>query len=121
MNQVKQSNHRRDQRAQVTLRGRYMLEDGRECACRTAEISVEDIAIVGAIGGKIGERVVAYLDELGRVEGTIIQNFNECFMMKPSVSPIKRERLDLAIGRLAKQRAARSISRGSDQQAIAVA
>ena len=119
MDRVKQSNHPRARRAQLTLRGRYMLEDGRECACRTAEISVEDIAIVGAIGGRIGERVVAYLDELGRVEGTIVGNFGECFTIKSSASPIKREWLDLTIGRLVRQRAGRAVGRGSEAIAAA--
>ena len=118
MNQIKQSKH---SRARVTLRGRYMLEDGREFACRTTEISVEDIAIVGAISGKIGERIVAYIDELGRVEGTIVQHFGECFMIEPRASAIKREWLHMAIGRLAKQHQGRAARRGPDLEAIAAA
>jgi len=121
MDEVKQSRQCFHRGAQVTLRGRYMLQDGREFACRTVDISAEAIAILGATRGEIGERVVAYLDELGRIEGTIVRHFGECFTIEPQVSAIKREWLNFAIGRLVKEHGTRAARRGFAQEVDAAA
>jgi PilZ domain len=96
---------RRHQRAKVRLRGRYMLADRREYACQAIEISAGGIAILGAIKGEIGERVVAYFDRIGRVEGMIVRHFDKCFVIELSASALKRERLDLRIGWLVRREA----------------
>jgi PilZ domain len=96
---------RRHQRAKVRLRGRYMLADRREYACQSIDISAGGIAILGAIKGEIGERVVAYFDRIGRVEGMVVRHFDKCFVIELSASALKRERLDLRIGWLVKREA----------------
>jgi hypothetical protein len=96
---------RRHHRAKVTLRGRYMLADRREYGCQAIEISAGGIAILGAIKGKIGERVVAYFDRIGRVEGMVVRHFDKCFVIELSASALKRERLDLRIGWLVRREA----------------
>jgi hypothetical protein len=117
---LKLSENRRDQRAQVTIRGRYMLQDGREYDCRTVDVSAGGMAIVGAIKGRIGERVVVYLEELGRVEGAIVRHFAGCFAIELQASPLKREWLNLAIGRIVKQQAARAARNRPNAEAEAV-
>jgi PilZ domain len=97
----------------MTLRGRYMLADGREYECRTVDISAGGIAILGVIKGKIGERVVVYLDEVGRVEGRIVRHFGGCFAIELSVTELKRDWLNLQISRLLKRRSERSASGAS--------
>jgi hypothetical protein len=96
---------RRHQRAKVTLRGRYMLADRREYVCQSIDISAGGIAILGAIKGGIGERVVAYFDKIGRVEGMVVRHFDKCFVIELSASALKRERLDLRIGWIVKREA----------------
>jgi len=96
---------RRHQRARVRLRGRYMLADRREYACQAIDISAGGMAILGAIKGQIGERVVAYFDRIGRVEGMVVRHFDKCFVIELSASSLKRERLDLRIGWLVKREA----------------
>jgi hypothetical protein len=120
----KQSEHRRDQRVKVTLRGRYMLADGREFPCRTVDISAGGVAIVGAIKGRIGERVVVYLDRVGRVEGTIVRHFDGCFAIALRASALKREALTSEIARLIKEQTGRAMEiasrrfEGEDQVAV---
>jgi hypothetical protein len=107
LKKFKQFDGRRHRRAVLTLRGRYMLSDGREYDCRTIDISAGGIAILGAIKGKVGERVVVYLDQVGRVEGTIVRHFGGCFAIELSTSSLKRDWLNLQIERLVKQQAER--------------
>jgi hypothetical protein len=102
------SEHRRDRRVRVTLRGRYMLSDRREYPCRTIDISAGGIAIVGSVRGKIGECVVVYLDRVGRVEGTIVRHFGGGFALALHASSLKRDWLNLEIGKLIKQQTGRA-------------
>jgi len=97
----------------MTLRGRYMLADGREFECRTVDISAGGVAILGVIKGKIGERVIVYLDEVGRVEGRIVRHFAGCFAIELSVTDLKRDWLNLQISRLLKRRSERASSNSS--------
>jgi hypothetical protein len=43
--------------------------------------------------GKIGERVIAYVDHLGRLEGKITREFEGGFAMSIGATPRKREKL----------------------------
>jgi hypothetical protein len=62
---------RRHSRHGLALPGRYMLSDGSEFPCETVNVSPAGIAIKGLKVGKHGERVVAYIEGLGRIEGAI--------------------------------------------------
>jgi hypothetical protein len=110
LSNLKSSEHRRDRRVKVTLRGRYMLSDGREFSCRTIDISAGGVAIVGAIKGKIGERVIVYLDRIGRIEGTVVRHFDGCFAIALRVSELKRATLSSEIGKLVKQQTGRPVA-----------
>ena len=62
---------RRHQRVKVNLLGRYMLADRREFPCQVVNMSPGGIAIVAPVSGNPGERVIAYVDHVGRLEGKI--------------------------------------------------
>ena len=64
---------RRHPRIKLTLSGRYMLADGSEFPCETVDVSPFGLAIKGRTTGVLGERVVAYIQDLGRVEGEIVR------------------------------------------------
>lgn len=83
----------RFQRVKVSVLGRYMLADRREFPCQVIEMSPGDAIIVAPAAGNIGERVIAYLDHLGRVEGPIIEIIDGGFIMKLVASPRKREQM----------------------------
>lgn len=84
---------RRFQRVSVNLLGRYMLADRREFPCQVVDMSPGGMAIVAPVSGKAGERVVAYIDHVGRVEGTIVRVLPTGFAMTISATPRKREKL----------------------------
>jgi hypothetical protein len=84
---------RRFQRVQLSLLGRCMFNDQRECPCQLLEISPGDAAFVSPFCGEIGERVVAYIDDIGRVEGVILETIEHGFVMTISASQRKRDKL----------------------------
>jgi PilZ domain len=94
---------RRHQRANVPLSGRYMLTDRHEYDCKTIDISSSGVAVLGPIKGAIGERVVAYFDRIGRVEGMIIRHFGACFAIELRACTLRRDKLDLQIESLVEQ------------------
>jgi hypothetical protein len=84
---------RRHQRVAISLLGRYMLEDKREFPCQTTNMSPGGVSIIAPVRGKIGERVVAYLDQIGRVEGKIARHTERGFAMQLSLPYPKREKI----------------------------
>jgi c-di-GMP-binding flagellar brake protein YcgR len=84
---------RRHQRVDVQVMGRYMLESRREYPCQTVNISPGGLAILAPVMGNLGERVVIYLDQLGRVEGTVIRQFQNGFAIAFSATVRKRDKL----------------------------
>lgn len=91
--QPSQNERRRFQRVQLSLLGRCMFPDQRECPCQVSEISPGDASIVSPFSGELGERVIAYIDNIGRVEGVILEKTNQGFVMSISASQRKRDKL----------------------------
>ena len=84
---------RRFQRVKVHLLGRYMLQDRREFPCQVINMSPGGLALLAQGIGSVGERVVAYLDHIGRVEGKITRIIDNGFAMTVSATPRKRDKL----------------------------
>src|SRR5471032_3196301 len=84
---------RRHQRVKVNLLGRYMLADRREFPCQVVNMSPGGIAVVAPVAGNPGERVIAYVDHLGRLEGTIARLLDNGFAMTISATARKRDKL----------------------------
>ncbi len=80
-------------RVDITLPGRYMLANKQEYRCQTLDVSIGGIALSGFIRGNLGEKVIAYIDEIGRIEGTIVRHLEKGFAIAFTPSPAKRERL----------------------------
>ena len=84
---------RRFQRVRVNLLGRYMLADRREFPCQVVDMSPGGMALIAPVNGKAGERVIAYIDHVGRLEGTIVRQFQNGFAMTIAATPRKRDKL----------------------------
>src|ERR1700748_2233644 len=84
---------RRFQRVKVHLLGRYMLSDRREYPCQVINMSPGGLALLAPGIGNVGERVVAYLDHIGRVEGKITRLLDNGFAMSVGATPRKRDKL----------------------------
>src|SRR5712691_5318279 len=84
---------RRHQRVRVNLLGRYMLADRREFPCQVINMSPGGIALIAPIAGQPGERVIAYVDHLGRLEGKIARTLDNGFAMTIEATLRKRDKL----------------------------
>ena len=84
---------RRFQRVRVNLLGRYMLADRREFPCQVVNMSPGGMALVAPVSGAAGERVIAYVDHLGRLEGHIARLLPNGFAMTISATARKRDKL----------------------------
>jgi len=84
---------RRFQRVGVDLLGRYMLPDRREFPCQVINMSPGGMALIAPVGGAPGERVIAYVDHLGRLEGHVARIFPNGFAMTISATTRKRDKL----------------------------
>ena len=70
-----------------------MLESKQEFACRTIDASPGGLLVAAAARGSIGERVVFYFEELGRLEGLIVRNVDVGFAVALILPSSKRERI----------------------------
>lgn len=83
----------RFQRVKISVLGRYMLADRREFPCQILEMSPGDALVIAPIAGQVGEKVVAYLDHIGRIEGTITETVDGGFVMEIIASARKRDKM----------------------------
>lgn len=84
---------RRFQRVKIHLLGRYMLPDRREFPCQVINMSPGGLAMLAPGIGNVGDRVIVYLDHIGRVEGKITRIIDSGFAMSVSATPRKRDKL----------------------------
>lgn len=84
---------RRHARFEVNLSGRFMRADKQEFPCRATSISVGDTHIIAPATVTEGERVTAYLDHIGGIEGTVTRVDDSGFAMAINATQHKREKL----------------------------
>ncbi len=81
------------QRVRVKIYGRFMLEDRSEHPCQVIDMSPGNVALRADNTGEPGEKVIAYLDHIGRIEGVITRVLDDGFAMTVIASDRKREKL----------------------------
>jgi len=84
---------RQFQRVDLTLFGRYMLANRQEFPCQVMNMSPGSAALMTPKSGAIGERVVAYVDHIGRLEGVVLRHFDGGFAMSVHATERKRDKL----------------------------
>lgn len=102
---LRKQEQRRFQRVAVSLLGRYMLADRQEYPCQTLEMSVGGASLVAPVQGKVGERVIVYLEHIGRVEGLITRHLTGGFAMSIQAAPLKRDKMASQLTWLANRQA----------------
>ena len=90
---LRKMERRRHQRVAVALLGRYMLCDRQEYPCQTVDISPGGVLVIAPVRGQVGERVVAYFEHLGRLEGEIARHTAQGFAFTIAAAPRKRDKL----------------------------
>lgn len=84
---------RRHARTKLELLGRYMISGRAEYPFQTIDISAGGLAVFAPESGEIGQRVVLYLDELGRLEGQIVRHIEGGFAVEINATPARRGKL----------------------------
>lgn len=81
------------QRVRIKIYGRYMLEDRSEYPCHVIDMSAGDVAFRADQPGELGEKVIVYLEHLGRLEGVVTRQLPDGFAMTILASDRKRDKL----------------------------
>jgi len=81
------------QRVRVNIYGRFMLEDRTEHPCQVTDMSPGNVAFRSSRVGEPGEKVIAYLDHVGRIEGVVTRIMPDGFPMTIVDSDRKRDKL----------------------------
>lgn len=81
------------QSVEVTLFGRFMRQDKQEYPCQIQSMSSGSATLITPNIGVTGERIIAYIDHLGRIEGKILRVFQGGFAMSVNATPHKRDKL----------------------------
>lgn len=90
---LSQAEKRRFQRVSVSLFGRCMFESKIECHCQTIQMSPGDMWLFTPYQPRIGEKVIVYLEELGRFVGVAVRQDMTAFAMTINLSESKRDKL----------------------------
>jgi len=80
-------------RVDLTLFGRFMLENRQEYPCQILNMSPGSAALIAPVSGSVGERVIAYVDHIGRLEGKILRLLDGGFAMSVNATERKRDKL----------------------------
>jgi len=84
---------RRHKRVSITLLGRFMRANKQEYPCKLHDISVGGAALMSPITVPEGERIVAYFDHIGGLEGIVTRCFEGGFAIRFNATQHKREKL----------------------------
>jgi hypothetical protein len=82
------ADRREDVRIIVSITGRFSLANRRDrlgerrvFACRAVNVSPRAIALASAASGNLGDRVIAHIEHLGKLDGLIIRVLERGFIM----------------------------------------
>lgn len=84
---------RRHRRVTVTLLGRFMRANKQEFPCKLVDVSVGGAAIHTPVEVEVGERIVAYFDHIGGIEGHVVRTYPGGFAIELQATQYKREKL----------------------------
>lgn len=81
------------QRVPVQVHGRFMREDRTEHSCDVTDMSPGDLNFRSLAVCALGERIIAYLDHVGRIEAKVTRAADDGFSAEIVASERKREKL----------------------------
>lgn len=87
------ADRRRHKRFDITLLGRFMRSSKHEYPCKLKDISVGGAAMMSPVEVSMGERIIAYFDHIGGIEGHVARVFEGGFAIRLTATPHKREKL----------------------------
>ncbi|MBL9098862.1 MAG: PilZ domain-containing protein [Alphaproteobacteria bacterium] len=97
------SERRRHRRSPMKLNVRFLLDDGSEHSGSVGNISVGGMAIKSEARPAAGSSVIAYVQELGRLEGLVSRIDDDGFAVRLTLSAMRRDKLEERLGAGAKK------------------
>jgi hypothetical protein len=89
---------RRHKRFEMKLNVRFLLDDGSEHSGVLSNISVGGMAINCDVRPAEGSNIIAYVQELGRLEGVVSRVDDMGFAVRLTLSAMRREKLEERLG-----------------------
>tara|TARA_R110002020_G_scaffold365224_1_gene577468 strand:- start:462 stop:1067 length:606 start_codon:yes stop_codon:yes gene_type:complete len=87
------SERRRFSRVNLDLLGRFMRESFEEFPCRVENMSPGGVAVATPVEPREGERIIFYVDHIGRLEGSVARLYPGGFAVDLINTERKREKL----------------------------
>lgn len=84
---------RKYRRYAIPLLGRFMRANKQEYPCKLNDISLGGLSLMSPVGVDTDERIVAYFDHLGGIEGRVVRQFDGGFALALSATQHKREKI----------------------------
>jgi len=85
------------QKSRAILFGRFMLPDASEHPCQVVRLSAEGAVFLTSFAPPAGLGIVAYIDEIGRIEAVTGDPVEEGFVVSFRISGARRERIEARI------------------------
>jgi hypothetical protein len=95
---VSSQERRRQSRARLNLHVRFLLQDGSENAGVVDDISIGGMNIVANVSAEEGSVIIAYVEDLGRLEGVVSRVDDRGIAVRLVLSPLRREKLQERLG-----------------------
>lgn len=80
-------------RVDLTLFGRFMLENKQEFPCQILNMSPGSAAMITPTSARVDERVIAYIDHLGRLEGKVLRHIDGGFVISVTATERRRDKI----------------------------
>jgi PilZ domain len=84
---------RRHKRVELHCLGRFMRSDKAEFPCKLQDVSVGGAALISPQPVALGEHVIAYFDEIGRIDGPVVRLIDGGFALQIVATPHRREKM----------------------------
>lgn len=84
---------RRHKRVELQCLGRFMRADKAEYPCKLQDVSVGGAAILSPQPVSLSEHVIAYFDEIGRIDGPVVRLIEGGFAMQIQATQHRREKM----------------------------
>src|SRR5262245_2809583 len=88
------SERRRHRRMSMKLNVRFLLHDGTEHNGTVKDISVGGMAIKADVQPAEGSVIIAYVQDLGRLEGLVTRIDEDAFAVRLTLSALRRDKLE---------------------------
>ncbi len=93
-----ETDRRRQKRTALNLQVRFLLQDGSEHGGVVTDVSVGGMNITSEVRPAEGSIIIAYVEDLGRLEGVVSRVDDHGIAMRLTLSALRRDKLEERLG-----------------------